>query len=442
MEQNQDFNGKENFQTKKEKIKNKKILSIISIITAFILTFFGGYFSHYLFDSKNVSVARDVIRIMQNVAYIVDPETGEPVDIDYEDIADSIVSGLNDKYAVYYTKEEYQKIKSMDRGERVDFGFGFYSEGLTIDKVNGNSPAFKSGIRQGDTILGGKKIDGDYFAFSNYLEFSQFMSTVYLGDEIVLKIQRESEQKEFSLTAEKYSIAYVSYYDNQTAIYFEGEFEERLTPKAVENEKNPLLSPDTALISLSAFEGDAFSQLKTALEVMSERGRSKLILDLRNNGGGSMDVLEDVASLLIYNGGKDKTLIAYSEGKKSNESFYFNKNNYFSNVNKISVIANQNTASASECLIGAMIHYGQHFSLNNLVVTKNDGEEAKTFGKGIMQTTYLLLSGGALKLTTARILWPDKTTCIHGKGIVPTTENGVSDGNAVLRAQQILNSEN
>ena len=64
-----------------------------------------------------------------------------------------------------------------------------------------------------------------------------------------------------------------------------------------------------------------------------------------------------------------------------------------------------------------------------------------TYGKGIMQTTYLLVTGGAFKLTTARILWPDRTTCIHEKGIIVDGLNATEIGeSALIRASQILKS--
>ena len=124
--------------------------------------------------------------------------------------------------------------------------------------------------------------------------------------------------------------------------------------------------------------------------------------------------------------------------------FKTNKNNY--SPLEIVVLANGGSASATECLIGAMISYGT-LDYNHLVITKQGEEEnAKTFGKGIMQTTFVSTSGTATKLTTAYIFWPDKTTCIHDKGIVALKENSVSENenvfidNALLRAIEILNA--
>ena len=204
-------------------------------------------------------------------------------------------------------------------------------------------------------------------------------------------------------------------------------------------ERIEALGDKTALIRLDGFEGDVASQLEKAIQIMKDNNRTKLILDLRNNGGGYMSILTKVAKHLIYNGGK-KTLIAYSKGKTENESFYMENGVRNDFIENIAVLANEGTASASECLIGAMLYYGEKFSIDNLVIEKNSEGTAKTYGKGIMQSTYKFLDGSALKITTAKILWPDKETCIHLKGILPIDANATEKGvSAIQRAVQILN---
>jgi carboxyl-terminal processing protease len=234
-----------------------------------------------------------------------------------------------------------------------------------------------------------------------------------------------------------YKASYVAYYDSERKMMIDVTKEG--LPYRENAEEKMALPNDTALISLSEFEGEVASQLTATLSYMEQKGRTKLILDLRDNGGGFMSTLCKVAEQLIYNGG-NKTLIAYASGKADSDSFYIksNKNNSF--ITEIALLANEGTASASECLIGAMAHYGERFSLDNLVVEKNDDGVAKTYGKGIMQTTYVFLDGSAIKLTTARIFWPDKTTCIHSKGISPTMpENATEKGqSAIDRAISIL----
>jgi C-terminal processing protease CtpA/Prc len=87
-----------------------------------------------------------------------------------------------------------------------------------------------------------------------------------------------------------------------------------------------------------------------------------------------------------------------------------------------------------------MLNYGDFFSVDRLIIERNKSGTARTYGKGIMQTTYSFMDGSALKLTTANIYWPDGSTCIHGKGITTTTQNSVEKGvYAIMRAQATLN---
>ena len=176
---------------------------------------------------------------------------------------------------------------------------------------------------------------------------------------------------------------------------------------------------------------------------MKSKNKTKLILDVRNNGGGYMDVLEAFAGGLINGNGATRLPLAYSKNNKGVFSEYKTTRSFYNtDIVKISVIANERSASATECLIGAMLYYGGVFSADNLVI-ENDSvteDEARTFGKGIMQTTFTLTNGGAVKLTTAVIYQPDKTTCIHGTGIRVSGANALvkSDNNALSRALEIL----
>ena len=123
---------------------------------------------------------------------------------------------------------------------------------------------------------------------------------------------------------------------------------------------------------------------------------------------------------------------ARTEFKASDNLYY----DYFSSESKICVLADNSTASASECLIGCMVDYGA-LKMENIYLCERvtqrvvSGEtvvetEAKTYGKGIMQTTFtrnpLSPNTEAIKLTTASVLWPVSHRCIHGKGV--TEEDG------------------
>ena len=424
----------------KKKVNKKKIILSIVLAISFVLVFIGGYFSRYILDRRSATVSSEIVNIIDKVGFVIDPETGKPIEFTEKDFADAIINGLLDDYSSYYTKEEYKKILSESKGRYDGGGIGFYDTDLKVDKIIGNSPADLSGMKSGDEIVAGQKNGGERKEFNDVYDVLRFLNDYDDGDTITLFVNRLDigEELNFSIKKTAFLASYVSYYDSENAYLFRTDAKGKLSPIEFKGKGMPELDKDTAYVLFDTFEGDAAKQLQTVLGYMQQRGRNKLILDLRNNGGGYMNVLVDVASLLVYNGGQNKTVVAYTQGKDGFEEFSTFKNSYCSFIKSISVIANKNTASASECLIGAMLYYGDGFSIDRLIVEKDESGEARTYGKGIMQTTYRLISGGAFKLTTARVLWPDKSTCIHGKGITPTENNSATRENAILRAMETL----
>ena len=151
-------------------------------------------------------------------------------------------------------------------------------------------------------------------------------------------------------------------------------------------------------------------------------GKTDLVLDLRGNGGGYLDIMQEIASFFCKNARSSSPVAAiakYGNGKveefTATGNFY---TRYFKQESRICVLADGNTASAAECLIGCMVDYGATTYADICLISR--GGVAKTFGKGIMQTTYLLspVKKDAVKLTTAKMYWPVSNTCIHGRGVL------------------------
>jgi len=418
-----------------EKKRNKKaILRWILIPLSIILAFTGGFFSHYLFRSKNVGLATDIIKIMEKVGYVYDETTGEKRPISSEEIADALVSGLFDKFSAYYTEEEYKEVQKSEKGNLSGVGLTFVDEDNVIDRVVFNSPAELVGLRQGDKIVG-CTLNGSSIAITNRDEFANFVTPVQTNVEFTISVERGIEPLSFNVKKENYVSALVQYKDSQKTFAFRSE-NGKLVGKAFDG--GMALDDKTAYVEFTSFDRGAGEQMEKALAFMKERGRTKLILDLRNNVGGFVDELQKVCELLIYNNGQKKTLVLHAKTANKDEDFYTSSNKFNTDITNISVIANERSASASESLIGAMLHYGDRFSADSLVIEKNSFGIAKTHGKGIMQTTYGLISGGALKLTTGKIFWPDKKTCIQGKGIFTTESNSVASSYALQRAIECI----
>ena len=471
-----------------EKLKGpsgRKIIVSIGLCAIILVSFFAGYFTRHSIRGETVQVVSDIVEIMDKVGYIYDPEIDDYVKLETDKVARLIAGNFLDGYSAYYTKEEYEKLVQENSGRYLGIGVSFSATELEnsnqILKVSLNSPAFNAGIKDGDQVVGVKKVianateEQEYTPIENGKQLSDFMKAVVENQKVSLKIIRDSEELFFEVIKSEYYMCYVTYTDSEQKAYFspdgntEGESVENVGDSIKEHpydSGNAQLGDDVAIITLSAFEGDAGYQIGAVIKYMISRGRTSLILDLCGNGGGDMRVLTEVASHLIYNQGKnDYKIVSANEkldgdGAETEEGyrvshFSVENNNFNLGVEKITVMADRYTASASECLIGAMIHYSKSsnpeqedgkkepFSKDNLVIVSSldsAGQTVyRTYGKGIMQTTYRLQSGGALKLTTAKITWPDGKTCIHKVGIKPSlSQNGVLDKqSAIDRAIEI-----
>ncbi len=421
----------------KENNKNKKIISAILTVVIVLISFTGGFFLGGLNGVKSNGLLNEVIGIINNTSYVIDPVTGQPRKITEQDYVNAITAELMDEYSKYYSPEEYAKHVNESGGNYGGLGIVTYSNSLEIFKVIGNSPAQKAGVKAGDVIIGAKATGGQRVDFNSVEELNEYFKQHSNQTQFTIYFE---DGREVSLTSTDFEVGYVTYYDNTHVVRYRDDKNGDLTPFVEQSNEMSGLDDQTGYIKLDLFEGKAASQFGFMLGVMLESGKTKLILDLRDNGGGAVDVLTDVASYLIYNGGAKKSLILHAERKSGKDDYYTKSNNFDLRLQKIVVLANRNTASASECLIGAMLTYGDRFSSDgsDLIIEKNANDVAKTFGKGIMQTTYVLANGGAYKLTTGRVLWPDKKTCIHGTGIIASGENAVSKADALNRAIQVI----
>ena len=423
---------KKNKDINKETIK--KVFAGILVTLSFVAVFICGYFSYLFLNVNSTSLTGSVINLINNQAYLIDPETGEQKYLTEEEISDLIIDYYFDKYSEYYTLEEYQSVSDTAAGNNFGAGLVFYNDRPQIYKVVGNSPADRAGMEVGDVInfveVGGVKIIAQSGS-----RLADELNAIDGSKQVTFNVTRAGEQKIFSLVRADYTVSYVTYYDNQTKLSFRADKKsDPLSAVTDDNKKMSALDDKTAYIKLDLFEGDCVKQMKQALDFMKSRGREKLILDLRDNGGGSLDYLIEIGAMLIYNQGKNNTVIAYAHRRNGNETFTTGQNKFYDNLKEISIIANDGTASASECLIGAMLHYQDGFNKDRLIIEKNNKGNAVTYGKGIMQTTYWLAKGGALKITTGKMFWPDDKTSIHGVGITTTEQNSVESANALSRA--------
>jgi carboxyl-terminal processing protease len=181
------------------------------------------------------------------------------------------------------------------------------------------------------------------------------------------------------------------------------------------------LGEDTAYIRFVQFGGEAADAFAQVMSLFKQEGKKHLVLDLRDNGGGYLDIMQGIAKYFTKNTTENRPLAViadYGEIQKGFNAKGNLYNDYFTEDSHIYVLADNGTASASECLIGFMVDYGA-VDFSDICLIERNGA-AKTYGKGIMQTTFLMgVTGDAIRLTTAEIRWPVSNRSIHDRGVLP-----------------------
>lgn len=302
--------------------------------------------------------------------------------LDYQKMVYGAISGmvnsLNDPYTVFLSPEDNKMFEQDMEGSFSGIGaeIGFRDKMLTIIAPLKDSPAEKAGVLAGDIIL---KIDGKEIMKMSLDEAVRLIRGEK-GTKVKLTISRNGLEKlkEIEITRDIIVINTVEW----------------------EMKDNKI-----AYIRINQFKADTAAELDDKIDEMLLSESRGIILDLRNNPGGYLDVAIDVASRFMD---KDKVVVVEDYGGKQN----IHKTDgpkRFDNI-PIIVLVNEGSASASEILAGAF-----RDNFGSKLVGK------KTFGKGLVQEMERLKDGSALKITVAKWLTPNGTN-INKNGIEPDFE--------------------
>ena len=295
--------------------------------------------------------------------------------------AKGILASINDPYAAYYTPEEYEAYLSNINGEYTGIGVVVgqpdESGAMVLDVYKGYA-AEASGVKVGDiiTAINGRSVAN--------MTFEELLNEAEgeIGATTALDILREGETLHFDVTNMQINVAQVT--------------------SALFNER-------TAYIRINMFTGNCVSEFEAAFKDLTERGMRSLVIDLRNNPGGSLDSVVSIADMLL-----GKCTIVSVKGRESQEQVFSSKGDGLSVP--LAVLVNENSASASEILAAA--------------VQDNEAGAVvgmKTYGKGSVQTTSRLSGdGGWLKLTTDAYFTPSGKS-INGTGVMPDIEVDLPD---------------
>ena len=392
------------------KTKLKKILTPIICTIVLALAFGAGFLTSRLTLQKELNDIEYILAMYRAYYY-------EEAD----DVVGVFADSLLDAYSRYYTKEEYELIKKADAGNRE--GIGIVYSGLKLISVIGNSPAEKAGVIEGGTLKGLKTGDETVY-FASQSEFLAKFSEIPAYTDMVLIVDYDGVEKEFTLQKQEYVSTFVHYEDSSGRYGFLSDDGGTIGFIRL---GDGTLPEGTSLITFDSFSGTGSGlnggagQFARAMEAYKSSGSTDLILDLTDNGGGLMDILKSVAAHLIDEPNGSRPNICTIRDKHGNESATKSESVRYHDYtfDNIVVLADVNTASASEALIGAMLSYDKSDKVKVIVKGYTYGGKTyyRTYGKGIMQTTYIRPEGGAIKLTTAKLFWPSGDVCIHDVGI-------------------------
>ena len=403
------------------KSKGKLIGKIFAGVALAALVFFSGMLTTWL-------CLDDGIRTLIKIKKTIDKEYYQDVSDDefYRVLFSAINDDLLDPYSQYMTAEEYRAAEQSLAGRRSGIGvvFSIVSEEgkpqIKVHRVVENSPAEEAGLQYGDQIIGFGKSETDItYSVDFDKDMKPFLEGMADGAPFYLKVQRGGKESLVQISKEYYVESYVSYRTNKTSYHFTGENALTYTEKG---ESLACLSDDTAYIKLSQFTGNAAAGFDRVMAQFKEDGMKNLVLDLRENGGGYLDYVQYISRYFCKNSTEKNPLMTVADYGEKKEYYRAAGNvyyDYFAEDSRIVVLADNGTASASECLIGCMLDYGV-IGYEDICLSKRGGV-AKTYGKGIMQTTFYLDASKKdfLKLTTAELKWPVSGTSIHARGILP-----------------------
>ncbi len=301
------------------------------------------------------------------------------VPVDENDLMEGVYKGLfwgiGDPYSSYLTKEEYDEITISTTGEYQGIGVTIAPDdrGLinVVSPIDG-SPAEKAGIKSGDKIIS----VGDQVYDGSSIDQAAAAMRGKPGTKVDLIIIRGQQELKFTITRANIIMHTV---------------------------RSEVLEGDIGYIRISSFEEKTARDFKEHLRNLELKGVKGFILDLRDNGGGLVEVSIEVADALLEEG-----IVTYTEDRKGKKEYYKSKPGR-TNLPYV-VLVNGGTASASEIVTGAIKdHKG------GVVVGTT------TYGKGIIQSIEQLSNGDAIKLTIMQYFSPDGNI-IHKVGIKPDIE--------------------
>ena len=356
--------------------KRALIYSIILVIVTIICTsMFQITLGNKVIISKNLYELYSKYDKLLGLENVIESEYYQKVS--EEDLIDGalkgLFEGLNDPYSQYYTSDEFQTLKEQTSGSFVGIGvyIGVNSENdkITIISPIEGSPAQKSGIKSGDVVV---KVNGKSIESKTVDEVIKQIK----GKEnttVNLTVERDGKEIDFDITRKT------------------------IVTKSVSSE---VKEDNIGYLRITSFDENTYKEFKENLTSLQKKNVKSLIIDLRDNPGGLLDICVDIADYLLGEG-----TIVYTKDNSGKKEYYKSDKNELDMP--MAVLINGGSASASEILTAALVD-------NNKAVAIGE----TSFGKGLVQSVKGLKDGTGYKLTTAQYFTPNDNY-INGKGITP-----------------------
>lgn len=351
-------------------------------------------------DYREMDEKLDLLKGMVDRLFLYDADEAAMA----EGIYKGFIAGLGDPYTVYYTAEEYKDMMESSDGEYVGIGVQIsQSEStnlITVIRVFRGSGAEEAGMQAGDVLY---KVDGEDISGE---DINNVVAKIRgnEGTMVHIEVYRESENGYVEMDVERRDVS-------------------------MDTVEWNMLENGMGYLQITEFDGVTYGQFVTALEDLKAQGMKGMILDLRDNPGGRLDQVVEIADDFLTEG------VIVSTKDKNGLGTTYEADEELRFEGPVVILANGNSASASEVLAGALKDYDKA----TLVGTT-------TFGKGIVQSIYPFEDGTAIKITISDYYTPSGAN-IHGTGIEPDItvekekrENEEQD-NQLDRAKEVLAEE-
>lgn len=365
----------------------RRVLAITAVVWSLVLVAVGSStVTMLLTDSSGFAGSRSItdeeLEIIERYSRLEEVrqtlQDNYYIEVDDETLIqgaiDGMLASLDDPYTFYYTVDDMIDRQESTSGEYRGVGMSVQMDGegsINVVRVFNGSPAETAGILAGDKLVA---IEGEYLNIQTAKDLDDAVSLIRgtVGTEVNLTILRDGEEIEFTVSRGDVSINYVEYE----------------------------LIGDIGYVRIYEFEATTADDFRKALAYFQENNVRGMVIDLRDNPGGLLTSVVDIADELLPKG-----RVIYTEDRAGNVSSYYSSDDYWDIP--LVVMVNGNSASASEILAASI----QDYERGQVVGTTS-------FGKGIVQLMLTYPDGAGMQYTESRYFTPNGRS-IHGVGVEP-----------------------